>query len=144
MPWNKLCGGDTPSRKVNLIVNGVLQAGVAFANVINNFGGSTQGNYYRFTRTSGSGTAIGRSAVQFDFSNGKKLYIEGYTTSASYNGAATNVSNSVTNVDNLANRQGLLTSEAVIEITPASDNEYIYLYALSSSYYGYIKNMWIE
>lgn len=144
MPWNKLCGGDSTPKKVNLIVNGVLQAGVAFASVVNNFSGSTQGNYYRYTRAAGSGIALGRSTGTFDFSGNKKLYIEGYTSGSNSNNAGTDASGVITDQANIHNRKNLPDSESTIIVTPTTANEYIYLISFSGSLYGYIKNMWIE
>lgn len=137
-------GGNKVERKTYLIKDGVLQDTVAFVNNINNFGGSTVSGRYRYTRTSGSDTAIGRTTIQFNFGGGKKLYIEGYTDSLNYNGVGLNASASITVINNLTNKIGLEVSESVIALTPTNTNEYIYLYSLSSAYHGFIKNMWIE
>lgn len=137
-------GSGKVDRKKYLIKDGVLQDGVAFVSNINNFGGSTVSGYYRYTRQSGSGNAIGRTTSAFDFSGGKKLYIEGYTSGVNSNCGATNASASITVVDNLTNRHTLETTESTVVFTPATNNEYIYLYSFSSTYYGFVKNMWIE
>lgn len=141
IPIINLGGSGKVDKRKYLIKDGNLL--VTITNV-SSFIGETVDGYYRYRDTSSSLNALAKTAINFDFSGGKKLYVEGYAPNRLTSSVGTNASGSITNTDNVTNRTNLTTDLGVTIITPSTDNEYVYLISLTNNYYTYIKNMWIE